>query len=243
MTKKKDNRNQLQKNLTQWVDGRTKKGRELKKQQQSNRDVNIKWHGDYGYNKHGVEFTREEHKALQYAVNSVKRKKDRLMDSNNLQAQVLGYDYSKKRLNDSYDLIFANHSKSLHQFKNREEYENMMNELNKMKDRAYIDNQINDYKDMFLKGIHTITTDKADYEEIKKAVDGMSNEEFAKRMQLGFVEMVEFIYDPTNLSKRLNTIKNRLGLDTVDESLIITKALKTPQTRIPYKPNPKKKRK
>lgn len=218
------------------------KGENNMSKKRANRGKTLKWVDGSTWNDKGVEFSRADQKKLVSLVNSVNRKKKRLTSGSNLQAQMLGFDYSKKgraRFGDGYDMLFAEHSKSLHQFSSREEFENTIRQLETMAHRNYVENQISAYKDMFIKGIETVTNEDESQRELIDHLKAMTNEEFSKRVQSGFIQAIEFIYGQEDYESRIASIRNRVGLDAFDGE-IFTDAFPTPKTRTPYKPKVKK---
>lgn len=102
-------------------------------------------------NKHGVEFSASERESLRQAVNSVKRKKKRILTD-----KTGKYDGMKSYLTSqdgSLTGILGDFTTSMNEFENREAFDNYMARLNRMKKRGYEQELMNRTKENYIKNI------------------------------------------------------------------------------------------
>ena len=157
-----------------------KKGRQASgKTGRSKGDKNVKSLGDGQFmNQHGVVFTASEKERIRQAVNSVKRKKKRILTDTSGKYEGLK---SFLTSNDgSFTGILSDKlTTSMNQYETQEALENALERLERMKKRGYETKLMNNVKENYIKTLEPTFTGKDDafLQHLKK----MSPEEFFNR--------------------------------------------------------------
>lgn len=171
-------------------------------------------------NKHGIEFTEKEKKALEYAVNSANRKRKKMLQEEALlprkyagkdsgdkiaSLQLMGYES---------DFILQPKTKSLHRFKSKEDYNRYMANLQRVNDRGYLNARVNLYKENYNKALLAAFGDDA--KDLIQHIEKMKGKDFAA-IVAGEEDMdINYIYEESERQKRLNRIRAAFGIDEVE---------------------------
>lgn len=170
---------------------------------------------DGGYqNQHGVTFTEEQKKALEKAVNrsNYRRKKqlaevDRL-NPNHAQLRLMGKES---------DFILSQQSKSLQRFKSMEDYEKFMDKQARIQSGEYLEDRTRLYKRNYMKALDNVFGDDA--KDVKMRVRMMKPEKFRELVESDELAEINYIYDPSAKSGKLNQIRASFGMKQKEEDL------------------------
>lgn len=164
-------------------------------------------------NQHGVTFTEEEKKALETAVNTANRKRNRMLKA---EADATGQDINIIRIMDKEsDFILAPKSKSLQQFKTKEAFENYLSNVKNVNRRGYVDERTEQYRTNYNTALDNAFGDEA--KDIKEALNKMTPKEYREFVaQHDDVLEIGYIYMPSRRTEKLNEIRSKLGLEAVD---------------------------
>lgn len=169
---------------------------------------------DGGYrNQHGVQFTAEQKRALERAVDrSNYRRKKQLAE-----ADKLNPNHSQLRLmGKESDFIITRQSKSLQRFKSMEEYEQFMDKQARIQSGEYLDDRTRLYKSNYMKAIDNVFGDVG--AGVKMKVRMMKPEKFRELVEtLGDEMEIGYIYDPQARMGKLNKIRSLLGMQELEE--------------------------
>ena len=160
-------------------------------------------------NQHGVNFTNEEKRALEIAVNTANRKRARMLKQEaTLPRRVMGVDVgetlgeSLHLMGKESDFILARKTKSLQRFKSKSEFENYMKNLEKVNSRDYISERVKLYKRNHMKAIENAFGDEA--KDILMKIRMMKPEEYMKMIQSDENLEIGYVYDPSAKIKSLS---------------------------------------
>lgn len=170
---------------------------------------------DGGYvNQYGVTFTKEQKKALERAVNksNYRRKRqqaevDRL-NPNNAQLRLMGKES---------DFIISRQSKSLQRFKSLEDYEKFMDKQARIHSGEYLDDRTRLYKRNYMKALDNVFGDDA--KDVKMKVRMMKPEKFRELVESNELAEINYIYDPSARTGKLNQIRASFGMKQKEEDL------------------------
>lgn len=180
----------------------------------------VKLDGGNVKNKHGVVFTPEERKALESAVNTANRKRVRMLEAEgDLPRMKAGKDTGDKvkslqLMGKESDFIIARKSKSLQQFKSREQYERYMDNLHRVNSPTYIDDRVRLYKRNHMKALENVFGDDA--KDVIMKIRMMKPKDYMKLIQSDEDLEVSYIYDPSARQGKLNRIRTALGMKEKD---------------------------
>lgn len=185
---------------------------------------------DTGFiNQHGVEFTVEERKRLESAVNTATKKRARLLKA---EGQLPRFGPDGKPTGDTVatlqlmgresDFILTPKTKSLQRFKSHEQYEQYMGYLKQVNQPDYIDNRIKLYKKNHLKAIKENLGDMGVYMKIRM----MKPQEYAE-LVASHEDILEihFIYGADAKQAKINQIRLALGMKIKEEPPIDSEIL------------------
>lgn len=179
---------------------------------------------DTGYiNQHGVEFSIEDRKSLERAVNRANNKRVRMLEEEgNLPRLVGGKETgdtvrSLQLMGKESDFIISRRSKSLQQFKSREDYDRYMKNLDIVNSPEYLDERTRMYKRNHIKAIENVFGDEAD--DVKMKIRMMKPEEYRKLLQSDEMLEVSYVYDPSARTGKLNQIRASLGMKLKEEDI------------------------
>lgn len=172
-------------------------------------------------NKEGVEFTLEEKKALESAVNTATRKRKRMISQEGELIRTIWGKETGEKLKDGLqafdyesDFILQRKSKSLHQFKTKEDYNRYMVNLQRVNSRGYIDYRVGVYKQNFITALETNHGSSAD--DIVDHIKKMKNRDFMKILAREEELDIDYVYDDNEREKKQNNIRRAFGIEEVD---------------------------
>ena len=177
---------------------------------------------DTGFiNQHGVEFTVEERKRLESAVNTATKKRARLLKA---EGQLPRFGPDGKPTGDTVatlqlmgresDFILTPKTKSLQRFTSKEQYEKYMGYLKQVNQPDYIDNRIRLYKKNHMKAIQENLGDAGIVMKIRM----MPPEEYAKFVSSHEDVMeIHFVYGADARQAKINQIRLALGMQIKEE--------------------------
>ncbi len=173
-------------------------------------------------NQHNVEFTEEEKKALERAVNRANTKRTKMMnDEAWLPRKKGGKDTgdnirSLQLMGKESDFIIQRKSKSLQRFKSKADYENYMKHLEHVNSPDYVEESVRAYKRNHMKALENVFGDMA--KDVIMKIRMMKPMEYMRIVQSDEDLDIAYIYDPSQLEGRLNQIRTALGMKIKDES-------------------------
>ena len=171
-------------------------------------------------NKHGVEFTKEEKKKLEYKVNSANRKRKRLLEIEGSQMRTIAGKSTGRTVAQSAgafgyesDMMLHKRSKSIHKFRSRKEYDTYMRNLEIVTDRGYIDKRVQLYKDNHVKSLKKVFDEKGMSEDLKVLTDvinNMSPAEYQKFVMRDEIMNIEYMYTKEEKKMKMKQMKSAL---------------------------------
>lgn len=168
-------------------------------------------------NQHGVEFTPQEKRALETAVNTANRKRARMLkEAATLPRKVAGRETgdtvgSLQLMGKESDFILSKRTKSLQRFRSRAQYEAYMQSLQRVNSRDYIDDRIRGYKRNFMKTLENVYGDEA--KDIVMRVRMMKPRDYMRLVEQDeTLEIGAVIPSDAKVPGRLNEIRRALGM-------------------------------
>ena len=174
-------------------------------------------------NQYGVTFTADEKKALEYAVNTANRKRARMLEqAATLPRKIAGTDTgdtvgSLQLMGKESDFILQRKSKSLQRFRTKEEYNRYMKNLQRVNDRNYIDERVRLYKRNHMKAIENAYG--AEAKDIVMKIRMMKPADYMKMVQSDEMLEINYIYDPSARSGKMNQLRASLGMKLKEDPL------------------------
>ena len=172
-------------------------------------------------NKHGVVFTEADKRKLESAVNQAnKKRRDMLKEEANLPRLQGGKPTGQpvanlQAMGKESDFIIARKTKSLQRFESREQFENYLDNLKRINSPDYIEERTRLYKRNHMKALENVFGDEA--KDVIMKIRMMKPEEYRRRLQADEDLEVNYIYDPSARSGKLNQIRKSLGLKLKEE--------------------------
>ena len=167
-----------------------------------------------GYrNQYGVEFTEEQRKALERAVN----KSNRIHKKMQAEADALNPVNSQLRLmGKESDFIITRQSKSLQRFKSLEEFEAFMAKQERIHSGEHLDNMTRLYKRNYMQAVDNVFGEAG--AGVRMKIRMMKPEQFRELVEtLGEEMEIGYIYDPIARIGKLNKIRSLLGMSELEE--------------------------
>lgn len=174
-------------------------------------------------NQHGIEFTLEEKKALEIAVNTVNRKRAKMLKET---ATMPRY-FAGKNMGDTVgnlrlmgkesDVILQAKTKSLQRFTSKADYNKYMKSLQAAKSKDYIHERMKLYKRNHMKALENAYGDEA--KDIVMKIRMMKPEEYRKIVERDEAAEIGYIYDDNERVGRLNKIRASLGMNLKEEPI------------------------
>lgn len=174
-------------------------------------------------NQFGVVFTPEEKKALEQAVNTANRKRARMLEQEaKLPRMVGGKDTgdtvaSLQLMGKESDFILQRKTKSLQRFQTKEDYNRYMKNLERVNNRDYITERVRLYKRNHMKAIENAYGDEA--KDVLMKIRMMKPAEYMRMVQSDEMLEINYIYDPSARSGKLNQLRGSLGMKLKEEPL------------------------
>lgn len=178
---------------------------------------------DGGYkNQHGLVFTEAQKKALESAVNRANYKRSKMLkEEGNLPRLVGGKDTGQKvsqlqLMGKESDFIISRKSKSLQGFKSMEQFEKYMDNLARINSPDYVDDRTRLYKRNHMKALENVFGDEA--KDVIMKIRMMKPEDYRKLIQSDENLEVNYVYDPSARTGKLNQIRASLGMNLKEDS-------------------------
>lgn len=195
---------------TQYTGGRVKGRKNLKRDEAGNL-----------INTHGIQFTEAEKKLLEREVNKAnKRRMKMLEEEGQLPRKSGGKDTgdtvrSLQLMGKESDFIISRKSKSLQQFKTKEQFERYLENLKIVNSPTYLDDRTRLYKRNHMQALENVFGDDA--KDVMMKIRMMKPEEYRKMLQSDEMLEINYIYDPSARSGKLNQIRQSLGMALKEE--------------------------
>lgn len=173
-------------------------------------------------NQHGFEFTPEEKRALENAVNAVNRKRAKMLkEAATLPRMVGGRDTGDtvgtlQLMGKESDFILARRSKSMQRFRSREQFEQFMTSTREALSPSYIDDRTRLYKRNYQQALMNAYGAEAT-KDIRMKVRMMKPEDFRRMVEQDELAEISYIYDPSEVSGKLNAIRASFGMRLKEE--------------------------
>lgn len=167
-------------------------------------------------NQYGVEFTQADKKALESAVNTANKKRMKMLENEgNLTVFVGGKPTDRKVstlqvMGKESDFILARKSKSMQRFKSREDFENYLENVRRVSSPEYLEERTRLYKRNHMKALENVFGDEA--KDVIMKIRMMKPEEYREMIQRDENLEVNYIYDPSEATAKLNQIRSSLGM-------------------------------
>lgn len=172
-------------------------------------------------NASGVTFTQEEKKRLESLVNRNNRIRMKMLeDEGELPRKKGGKDTGQKvsqlqLMGKESDFILSRKSKSLQQFKSREQFESYLSNLEIVTSPTYVDDRTRLYKRNHMTALQNVFGDEA--KDVIMKIRMMKPEDYRKLLQSDEDLEISYIYDPSALAGKLNQIRRSLGIKPKEE--------------------------
>lgn len=170
---------------------------------------------ELGYlNQHGVQFTEEQKRALERAVDrsNYRRKtqqaKADALNPANAQLRLMGKES---------DFIISRQSKSLQRFKSLEDYEKYMDKQARIQSGEYLEDRTRLYKRNYMQALDNVFGEDA--KDIKMKVRMMKPEKFRELVESDEMAEIGYIYDPSARAGKMNQIRASLGMKLKEEDI------------------------
>ena len=178
---------------------------------------NLKRIGKRYENVHGVQFTEREKKQLESLVNSVNRKRKKIMTDKKLldTRTALGVDpdfvfglHSEKNLwgTGADTLLTKNRSKSLQRFKTKEEFKTYMKDLRRLSDVKYVEKRIKMAQKNKIKALESVFGNDA--KEMVKGLRRLSTNEYQKVLANHSMPSINYMYSDEEYDNALEKVKS-----------------------------------
>lgn len=192
-----------------------------------NRRKSLTYGDGYIKNENNVLFTPEERKALENAVNRANYKRKKQVNEweaapHKIGGRQIAPDKTQlKLMGDEPDLIITRKSKSLQQFKTKDEYYTYMEYLNRVNQKDYLDSRISLYKENYIKALKKSLNDKRVVAPLEAKIKSMSNKDFYKLALSDKLLSIKEAYLYRNKAKQAKRLYKTFGVKGRDELDII----------------------
>ena len=183
---------------------------------------NLVYTDDGVQNQYGVTFTMEEKKALESAVNAANRKRAKMLKTEAaLPRKIAGTDTGDtvgqlQLMGKESDFILSRKTKSLQRFQTKADYERYMKNLAKVNSPDYITERVRMYKRNHMKAIENAYCDEA--KDVVMKIRMMKPADYMRMVQSDEMLEINYIYDPSARSGKLNQLRASLGMKMKEES-------------------------
>lgn len=167
-------------------------------------------------NQHGVEFTAEQKKALERAVNKSNYIHNKMVKQEaNLPRTPGGVETGDTvgqlhKMGSQSDFIITRQSKSLQNFHSMEEFERYMDKQARIHSGEYLDDMTRLYKRNHMQALENVFGDDA--KDVIMKIRMMKPEKYREMIQKDEFLEVQYIYDPSARQGKLNQIRHSLGM-------------------------------
>lgn len=167
-------------------------------------------------NQYGIEFTPQQKKALESAVNRANRKRVKMLEEEAklpriVAGQPTGQTVQQLQLmGKESDFIIARKSKSLQRFKSEKQYEKYMKNLERVLSDDYVDDRVKLYKRNHMAALENVFGDDA--KDVIMKIRMMKPKDYMEMVQSDEMLEVAYIYDPSNREGKLNQIRGSMKM-------------------------------
>ena len=167
-------------------------------------------------NQWGVEFTREEKKALEIAVNSVNRKRKKQLEQLaqlprlNSSGDIIGTALDTVIFDKDSDFIVHQRSKSLQGFQTRGQFTRYLKSAQYAASRDWVKDRMSLYKDNYVKAVEKMLMPEG--ADIVQKVKSMSVTEFMRIMPTVDVLEIWYPYTEEEMVGKCEAIRAALGI-------------------------------
>lgn len=177
---------------------------------------NLVYTDDGIVNQYGVTFSEEQKKALERAVDrSNYQRKKQLAEWDALNENARGL----RTMGKESDFIITRQSKSLQRFKSMEDYEKFMDKQARIQSGEHLEEMTRLYKRNYMSAIDNVFG--AAGAGVKMKIRMMKPDEFRRLVEEKGEDLeIGYIYGPEARIGKLNTIRDTLGMDMVDEDML-----------------------
>lgn len=172
-------------------------------------------------NKNGVSFTENEQKKLISLVNSVNRKRKRILTDERLidVRTALGVDegfifgvHSEKNLwgSGADTLLTKNRSKSFQRFNSKDEYRSYMKELKRLAKKDYVESRMKHYQKNQLKAMKSVYG--KDSSSIIRGLKQLTPKEYLKVRAKFDLPSISYVYSDEEYDSKLEQLKSSYEL-------------------------------
>ena len=172
-------------------------------------------------NQHGIEFTLDERKALERAVNRSNRIRKKMIEEEAKLPRLQGGKdtgdtvRSLQLMGKESDFIISRQSKSLQRFKSRKDYDDFMQKQERIASGEHLSEATKLYKRNHMKALENVFGDEA--KDVVMKIRMMKPEKYRQLLQSDEDLEVSFVYDPAEAQARLNRIRQALGMKAKED--------------------------
>lgn len=165
-----------------------------------------------GYeNQHGVFFTAEQKKALENSVRRSNYARDKQIKAEAKMKSASGKSNEElRKMGQQSDFIVSRQGRSLQGFRSMEEYENFMDRQARIQSGEYLNDRTKLYQANHIKALENVFGHEAD--DIIEHIQNMDLKEYREMIQREELLEVNFIYDPSEMGRKLNQIRKSLKM-------------------------------
>ena len=198
--------------LTQWKGG--KRARPADTPGRKAGVPNLKKTATGYINQYGVEFTQEQKKTLERAVNRSNYRRNKMLNEyDTLNSKNAGL----RQLGKEPDFIISKQGKSLQQFKSMEDYEKFLDKQARIQSGEYLDDMTRLYKRNHMKALENVFGDEA--KDVIMKIRMMPPEQYREMIDKDEFLEVSYVYDPSARTGKLNQIRASMGMKLKEEDM------------------------
>jgi hypothetical protein len=173
---------------------------------------NLKHEDGLYVNQFNVKFTDQEKKKLESLVNSANRKRKRMLEMESklplfIAGQNTGQTIGETTglMGKESDFILAKKTKSLQRFRNHNDYERYIKNLEKVVDREYINKRAEQYKENHILALKNVFGHDA--KEAIETIQAMSTKKYMEWVQSDETLEIGFPYGPEEYNAKLEQLE------------------------------------
>lgn len=174
-------------------------------------------------NQHNITFTPEEKKALERAVDrSNYRRKKMLSEEAELPRLSGGKPTGEKvaqlqLMGKESDFIISRQSKSLNQFRSKEDFYSFLDKQEKIRSGEYLSDRVKLYKRNHQRALENVFGDDA--KDVIMKIRMMKQKDYMQLIQKDEDLEINYIYDPSERAAKLNRIRAALGMKLKEDEI------------------------
>lgn len=167
-------------------------------------------------NQHNVEFTKEEKRALERAVNASNYKRKKMLKEEGELPRLTGGKPTGEKvaqlqlMGKESDFILSRQSKSLNQFKSKQEFYDYLDKQARIRSGEYLSDRVKFYKRNHIKALENVFGDDA--KDVMMKIQMMKQKDYMELIQKDEDLEINYIYDPSERAAKLNRIRAALGM-------------------------------